>query len=329
MNIWENIKNKHCCPSIVAEIGINHGGDLNEAFRLMDLAQDSGADLVKLQCFDPYQFISPSSPYFDIFRNCQLTSIQIKELFFYADKQKIDLFASVFDFSSLKILEDLGCNLYKIASGDVTHHELIRAVGNTGKPVIASSGCSTLNEILALSSLIPEGNLAVLHCVSEYPAHAVNLNLNAMQSISEQMSVPVGFSDHTKGVSAAIAAVALGARVIEKHFTSDKKNVGPDHALSADPHEFKTMATGIKQAFSALGSQEKSVVEGTATRVAIRRSIYAAKNLRAGDRLTLNDLHFLRPGDGLCASAAHQVVGKTIKQDLDAGAPVKLEMLRV
>ena len=176
----------------------------------MDLAQDSGADLVKLQCFDPYQFISPSSPYFDIFRNCQLTSIQIKELFFYADKQKIDLFASVFDFSSLKILEDLGCNLYKIASGDVTHHELIRAVGNTGKPVIASSGCSTLNEILALSSLIPEGNLAVLHCVSEYPAHAVNLNLNAMQSISEQMSVPVGFSDHTQGVSAAIAAVALG-----------------------------------------------------------------------------------------------------------------------
>ena len=329
MEIWNNIKDCNSAPLVIAEIGINHGGDLNRALKLIDSAQESGADLVKLQCFDPNEFLSPSSSYFGIFDECRLKPSQISQLFLHAERQKITLFASVFDSLNLQVLEDVGCGLYKIASGDITHHNLISEVAKTGKPVIASTGCSTLAEATVVKTLVPEINLAFLHCVSNYPATIDSLNLNMMMSMRDHLQVPIGFSDHTVGISAAIVATALGARVIEKHFTYDKNEMGPDHALSADPKELQEMVKRINEAFQATGSSEANLIEGNETRIAIRRSICVARSLKAGETLQKSDLTYLRPGDGICASRVESVLGKTLKHDVGPGIQLKPEMLEL
>ena len=323
---WSKVMDCGVQPQVIAEVGINHGGSVDEAMRLMDLAQLSGADMVKLQCFNPDEFVSTSSPYFELFKSCKLNKSDIKKLFVHAERQGIVLFASVFDETNLNILEDVGCQLYKIASGDITHHTLISSVAKTGKPVIVSNGCSTLNETLVVKQLVSKDRICILHCVSNYPAEIHSLNLRSMDTVRKKMGVPVGFSDHTNGITAAIVATALGARLIEKHFTSDKANAGPDHSLSADPTEFKNLVRAVSASFYSLGSPEKSVVEGEDVRLAIRRSMFASKNLKVGDVLKDSDILYLRPGTGLCASNASRLIGKRINQNINAGDEFRVEM---
>ena len=305
---------------VIAEAGINHNGKISAAVRLVQAAARQGADTIKFQIFKTEEFCSESSEYFDLFKSVELTEDEWREVADCASNSGIMFSASVFGEYSANLLAELGAPAFKIASGDITHLPLLRHVAKKKRPIILSTGMSGHKEVEQAVRTIREagnGKIILMHCVSEYPADETAMNLKAIQTMKEAFDVPVGFSDHSKGGFIAPIAVAVGANLIEKHFTLDKDLPGPDHKLSIEPGELKQMIREIRMVEAALGDGRKkpTINESEAMRT-VRRSIAASKPIRNGDTIAIDSLKIVRPGNGLDPRMIDEVVGKTAKRGI-------------
>jgi N-acetylneuraminate synthase len=324
---------------IIAEAGVNHNGNLNIAKRLIDAAVDAGVDYVKFQTFKTENLVSPSAPKADyqientqnqnetqyqMLKNLELSMEDHYELIAYCNKKNINFFSTAFDLESLDFLHSLNFSLFKIPSGEITNYPYLYKIGSFKKEVIISTGMCTMQEIEeAIEVLINAGTdrnrITVLHCNTEYPTPMIDVNLKAMLDIQEKLKVPIGYSDHTLGIEVPIAAVALGACVIEKHFTLDKSMHGPDHAASLEPIELKEMVAAIRNielVLSGDGVKNPSNSEQKNITIA-RKSIVAAINIKKGDVFTIHNLTSKRPGLGISPMLWDNVIGKIAKQDFD------------
>lgn len=300
-------------PYVIAEIGINHGGDPTVAKELIHAAAKSGADAAKFQTFVPSGFIARSSPYFDIFVKADMGADVLPGIVETARDAKISAFASVFDRECAELWERLDAPAYKIASGDLTHIPMLQNIAEYGKPMIVSTGGATMQEIedslTAIYTVNGKTPVALLHCVSNYPTTPGDANLACMATMREAFGVPVGFSDHTLGNATAIAAVALGAEIIEKHFTLDRTTDGPDHALSCDPDGLRELVDGANDAYAAIGSANKAPVEAADFIPQIRRSVTADVAIAGGVVITEQMIAFKRPGTGIAPVDVDKVIG--------------------
>jgi N-acetylneuraminate synthase/N,N'-diacetyllegionaminate synthase len=322
---------------VIAEAGVNHNGQVELARQLVDAAVAAGADAVKFQSFVAEQVISPSAPkaqyqlahtnaeesQLEMVRQLELSADEQRMLHQYCGERGIMFLSTPFDRGSADLLFELGVAAFKIASGEVTNLPFLQYVARYQKPVILSTGMSYLNEVeQALATIRAAGNdqVALLHCVSSYPAPAAETNLRAMQTMAEAFGAPVGLSDHTLGITVALAAAALGAAVVEKHLTLDKSMPGPDHTASLEPHEFKSLVEGIRIVESSLGNGIKEPVAAEAdTRRVARRSLVTATSLAQGTVLQPEMLSEMRPGTGIPPTSISEVLGRMLKHDLAAG----------
>ena len=322
-------------PYIIAEIGSNHNGDMELCRRLVDSAKSAGADAVKFQSWSKSSLVSTAEyarhpEYSDKKRHFgsleemveayQFTPDQHREIAAYCNDAGIDFLSSVFSPEEVDLLESLDVRAHKIASMDVTHHPLLRYVARTGKPVMLSTGMATLAEVAEAFDILTEngaGPIALLHCVSLYPPKNHEVHLRSMLSLQQAFDTVVGFSDHTQGTSIAIAAIALGASVVEKHFTLDKEMDGWDHWISADPGELATICREGRVVFEALGSPLRTVSEAQMNkRKQFRRCIVARRALEKGHKLAADDLDYKRPGTGIGPNEAPYVIGRILARDV-------------
>jgi N-acetylneuraminate synthase len=324
-------------PWVIAEIGANHNGDMALCRRLIDAAQEAGADAVKFQSWSkaslvsraeygrraPYAKLDPSALSLEqAIERYQFTPDQHREMAAYCRQGGITFFSSCFSAREVELLESLDVPAYKVASMDVTHLPLLDVVAATGKPVILSTGMASLGEIeRALERLRRAGSgpVALLHCVSLYPCPPAEVNLRNIPMLERTFGVPVGLSDHSLGAALSIAAVALGACILEKHFTVDKKLEGWDHAISADPAELSAIVRGARDVHEALGSFERVIGPAELeNRKAFRRRAVARQDLKRGTRLTEGDLDFKRPGNGIGPDELAFAVGRVLARDVAA-----------
>jgi N,N'-diacetyllegionaminate synthase len=320
---------------IIAEAGVNHNGDMGLARQLIDAAADAGADAVKFQTFIADNLVTRAARKADyqvdrlmvaesqhtMLRRLELTRAMHEELIAHCTKRGIEFFSTAFDGDSIQLLSDLGLTTFKIPSGEITNLPYIRQIGKRGGRVLLSTGMATLGEVeSAIDALERAGtsrdSITVLHCTTEYPTPMHDVNLRAMCSIRDAFAVTVGYSDHTPGVEVAIAAVALGATVIEKHFTTDRRLPGPDHKASLEPAELKAMVTAIRNVEVSLGDGVKrvSAVEER-NKVSARKSIVAALPIKKGDLFSTGNLTVKRPGTGLSPMLWDVIVGRTAARD--------------
>ena len=325
---------------VIAEAGVNHDGDPEKARRLVDAAHAAGADAVKFQTFRAEQVISPLAPkaayqrantgggsQLEMIRALELSAGDFAGLKARCDERGILFLSTPFDEESAGLLRDLGVPALKIPSGEVTNLPLVRHIGGLGRPVILSTGMASLCEVgRAVEALEAAGcpDLAILHCVSSYPAAPEDTNLRAMATLAETFGVPAGLSDHSAGIEIPLAAAALGAAVIEKHVTLDKALPGPDHKASLDPAELKAMVAGIRKVEAALGDGVKQPRPAEAdTRAVARRSLFLRAGLGAGEAILADHLVALRPAGGIPPDALETVVGRRAARDLEAGAMLR------
>ncbi len=334
---------------IIAEAGVNHNGDIELAKKLVDVAADAGADYVKFQTFKAEQLVSAeakqaeyqqrnlksdSSSQLEMLKKLELSENDHHELIKYCGDKNIKFLSTAFDMESLTFLISLKPTLYKIPSGEITNLPYIKEIGSLKKQVILSTGMSTMQEIQnAVKVLMKAGTLknkiTVLHCNTDYPTKFTEVNLKAMLSIQKKLKVNVGYSDHTLGIEVPIAAVALGATVIEKHITLDRTLPGPDQAASLEPNELKQMVASIRNIEKALGSSNKipGISEKKNIKIA-RKSIHLAKNIKKGERISEKDLIMKRPGDGISPMEMGKVIGKIVKSDLPSDHKLKWSNLK-
>ena len=324
--------NNNLPPYIIAEAGINHNGDIQTALKLIEAAHKAGADAIKFQTYKSNLFISPESEYYDIFKNCELGIDEIKLLAKKAKSLNITIFSAVFDFISADLWQKLDTPMFKIASGDITYHALLAHVAKFNKPMILSTGGSSIQEITAAVKIIydsnPSINLAILHCVSKYPTNNNEANLLSIIKLKDIFNVPIGFSDHTEGEIASTSAVALGASVIEKHFTLNNNMEGPDHKLSINPEEFKIYINKLHNVYSTLGTDSKEVIEGPMIINAIRRSLVAARNISKGEIISLDNIIFRRPQNGIPANDFYKVNGQKAIKDIGKNSIIEWEDIK-
>ena len=327
---------------IIAEAGVNHNGDIKLAKQLIDIAADSGADYVKFQTFSAdrlvtesadkaeyqKQFVDSSESQYEMLKRLELSVEMHFELIEHCDRRLIKFLSSGFDNQSVELLIGLGVDLIKIPSGEVTNLPFLRYVGSLGLPVILSSGMSTMKDVSdALSILEKTGlrrdQITVLHCTTEYPTPMDEVNLRAMSSIRKTLGVAVGYSDHTMGIEVSIAAAALGASVIEKHFTIDRSLPGPDHKASLEPIEFSAMVKAIRNVEVALGSdvKEPSISEIKNMRI-VRKSILAGRKIEAGEILSSLNLVVKRPGDGVSPMNWDNLIGQFASREYLPGEKI-------
>ena len=333
-------------PYFIAEIGSNHNGDMSLARKLIDAAADAGADAVKFQSWSKHSLISRAeydrnTSYADTYRHFgsleemvekyQLTPAQHVEIATYCAEKGVLFLSTPFSMDEVDLLIDVGAPLFKIASMDVNNLPLLEYVGSKGKPVLLSTGMSTLGEIeTAIATLrgAGSGSIGILHCISIYPPKYEDINLRNIKMLQRVFDVPVGFSDHSQGTAIPLAAVALGACVIEKHFTLDHELPGWDHWVSADQGEMQTIVSEGRNIFRALGSEMRMVsTDEMAKRLAFRRCAVAASALLAGHVLTQRDLDFKRPGGGIDPSERKYLIGRVLKCDLAEDEILKWEHL--
>lgn len=320
-------------PFVIAEIGVNHDGDPAIAARLIDAAADAGADAVKLQAFHAaslatagaeraaYQHAAGSSSQLDMLRALELPAAAWPELASRATARGTVFLATPFDEPSVEMLADIGVPAFKVGSGDLTNAMLLRAVGRHRLPVILSTGMATLHEVeAAVGELRSSGAdaIALLHCASVYPAPIEEVNLRAIDTLRERFGEPIGYSDHTIGAVAAIAAVARGATIVEKHLTLDRSLAGPDHAASMEPDDFGRLVVDVRLAWSGLGDGRKAPrdAEQDVMRVA-RRSLVAGRALPTGHVLALSDLAAKRPGTGISPMEVDRIVGRRLAREVE------------
>lgn len=315
---------------IIAEAGVNHNGDINLAYQLIDAAANAGADIVKFQTFKAENLVSKSAPkaeyqlqtsnkeesQFEMIKKLEINKEMHFLLMEYCKKKNIEFLSTPFDIESAQLLSELGITLFKIPSGEITNLPYLRHIGSYKKKVILSTGMSTLGEIeQALHLLIKAGtdkkNITVLHCNTEYPTPYIDVNLKAMLTIKNAFEVSVGYSDHTSGIEVTVAAVALGATIIEKHFTIDKNSEGPDHKASLDPLELTEMVRMIRNVEQSLGNGLKrpSSSEGKNMIIA-RKSIIAKTDIKEGDIYSDKNITVKRPGSGISPMLWDIVIGQ-------------------
>jgi N,N'-diacetyllegionaminate synthase len=315
-------------PYVLAEIGINHGGVVSLAEKLIKAASEAGADGVKFQTFTADDLVSreKSPEYWDLFKKCELDRSQHKHLRDVANDLGMAFLSTPFSFADADLLMDIGVPAIKIASGDLTNHPLLQYVGKLGLPVILSTGMSYLNEVRESREVLLDAGcpgIVLLHCVSRYPAQPEDLNLNTIRTLLNEFPDPVGFSDHTEGIWASIASVALGARFIEKHFTLDKNLPGPDHALSAEPDELRAIVDGSRKVFNSLGDGVKKPTDDELkNRHLGRKGVYASKDIAPGQVLCADDVKLLRPEGEIKAADLKNVIGKKTAKPLCKGDAV-------
>ena len=318
---------------IIAEAGVNHNGDVRTAGQLIDAAFESGADSVKFQSFSvdrlvtrwagkaDYQKRSRSGEtQYEMLKGLELAEEDLMEISAHAREKGIIFLSTPFDCASVDIVDSLGVPAFKVSSGDVTTYPLLAYIAGKGKPVILSTGMATLGEVADSLELLRRSGareIAILHCTTEYPARFCDANLRAIATLRSAFRVPVGFSDHTPGITAAIAAVALGACIIEKHFTLDKEQPGPDHRASLEPGELKELVQSIRRVEEAFGDGRKIPTEREErTRRVARRSIVARRDLPKGACITADMLDFKRPGTGISPVDAGRILGMKLVKDL-------------
>lgn len=315
---------------IIAEAGVNHNGDLAMAKRLVDVAATAGADLVKFQTFSADRLVTRQTPkaayqtattaqgesQHAMIRRLELTRPMHETLIAHCQAQGIGFLSTGFDLESLDLLVILGLELFKIPSGEITNLPYLRQIGTYGKPIILSTGMATLGEIEAALEVLetagtPRTTITVLHCNTEYPTPMADVNLRAMVTMGEALGVAVGYSDHTLGIEVPIAAVTLGATVIEKHFTLDRALPGPDHRASLEPDELKAMVTAIRNIEQALGDGRKRPSPSELKNKPIaRKSIVAACEIKTGESFTPDNLTIKRPGTGISPMDWDHVLGR-------------------
>lgn len=329
---------------IIAEAGVNHNGDLNLAKQLVDAAARAGADLVKFQTFSTQRLSTEDAPkaryqtettgrsqsHFDMLRQLELTPQMHEVLLEHCKKQGIVFFSTGFDIESVEYLDRLGLTRFKVPSGEITNLPYLRRIGGLGKPVVLSTGMATLGEIECAIEILEQAGtsrsqITVLHCNTEYPTPMSDVNLKAMSSIRDAFGVAVGYSDHTSGIEVPIAAVALGAVVIEKHLTLDRNLAGPDHKASLEPEEFAAMVHAIRNIERAMGDGIKrpSLSEAKNKPIA-RKSLVAARSIQAGETFTLENLAVKRPGTGISPMRWDEVIGRTAPCDFAEDELIRL-----
>ena len=327
-------------PYIVAELSGNHCGDIDRAYRLIDAAKAAGADAVKLQTYtadtmtidhDGPGFVLDSGPWkgrrlYDLYQEAATPWDWHERLFAHAAEVGITIFSTPFDESAVAFLESLKAPAYKIASFEIVDLALIERVVQTGKPMIMSTGLASFDEIdtaVAWAS----GEALLLHCVSGYPAPAREMNLQTMQHLAAMFDVPVGLSDHTLGTAVAVAAVTLGACLIEKHFTLDRADGGPDAAFSLEPAELKSLVNDCRTAWEALGEVRYAEAESETPQRHLRRSLYVVADVPAGALLTDVNVRSIRPGFGLAPKYLSAVLGRRASRALARGEPLGWPMV--
>lgn len=330
---------------VIAEAGVNHNGDLEMAREMVRVAARAGADAVKFQTFKAerlttaqarkavYQLVATGDgeSQLEMLRKLELGAEDFKVLQQECSENDILFMSTPFDEESADLLDSLNMNVFKIGSGEITNLPFLEHVASKRKPVILSTGMSYLNEVdVAVRTIRAAGihKLALLHCTSQYPANPADVNLRAMQTMAQAFQVPVGLSDHTTGVDISHAAVALGACVVEKHFTLDNSLPGPDHRASLEPGELEGLVRGIRRVESALGNGRKEPVEGEADTAAVaRKSIVARRDIPAGTMLTQEQVVMMRPGTGLPSSMLDYVIGRVARREIPAGTLISFEMI--
>lgn len=304
---------------IIAEGGLNHNGDVDIGKELIKEAKKCGADAIKFQSYHTEEFISKKSEYYELFKNLELSEEEFHELEKYAEKIGIIFISTPLDLKYVDILNKMDVSAFKVASGDLTFYPLLEEIAKTKKPIILSTGMSNVGEIWnAINVLENNGcnDIILLHCISAYPTPYEEVNLNAIKTLKNIFNTPVGYSDHTLGIIATVASVALGANVIEKHFTLDKNMEGPDHALSADPEEFKKMVDEIRLIEKMLGTGEKMPTPSEKGIISeARRSIVANRDIKKDEYLTLNNITFKRPAKGIETRFLNIILNKKIKNN--------------
>lgn len=322
---------------IIAEAGVNHNGDVNIAKKLINAAVEVNADAIKFQTFTADKVVSKSAlkadyqrigtdnveTQYDMIKKLELNLDAHKLLKCYCDKRKIIFMSSPFDIESIDLLNDLGVEIFKIPSGEITNLPYLRMMGSLRKKIILSTGMSVLKEVGdALDVLADAGTLkediTILHCNTEYPTPYEDVNLNAMLTLKKEFNVDVGYSDHTLGIEVSVAAVALGANVIEKHFTLNKNMEGPDHSSSLEPDEFKVMAMAIRNIEKALGGADKRVTVSEMRNISVaRKSIVASRRIKIGEVLSEHNITTKRPGTGITPMMWDDVIGRHAARDFE------------
>jgi N,N'-diacetyllegionaminate synthase len=320
---------------VIAEAGVNHNGNLELAKQLIDAAALAGADLVKFQTFSANRQVTRTAKKADyqtqttdstetqheMLRRLELTAEMHKELITHCEARNIGFFSTGFDIESVNLLVSLGQDHFKIPSGEITNLPYLRHIGLLGKGVILSTGMATMGEIEAAIDVLeqagtPRANMTVLHCTTEYPTPMAEVNLRAMQSIHTAFGVAVGYSDHTSGIEVAIAAVAMGASVIEKHFTLDRNLPGPDHKASLEPEELKAMVAAIRNIEIALGDGIKRLTLSEArNKPIVRKSLVASQTIKAGEVFSAQNITTKRPGTGISPMRWNEVMGRKAPRD--------------
>ena len=325
---------------VIAEAGVNHDGDLSMAKRMIDAAKDAGVDAIKFQLFDPDKMVTPyaakagyqsdveAETQLEMLRKLKLTENDVVELAKYAESKGLMFLCSAFDEESVDLLEEIGVPAYKIASSEITNHPLLEHVAAKRRPILLSTGMSTINEVReALDVIQRRGNnqVILLHCISEYPASVESLNLKVINLLRQTFKLPVGFSDHSLEVLAPAIAVALGACVIEKHFTLSRSLKGPDHKASLEPHELREMVRLIRLTERMLGDGIKRVTHGEEQiKLLVRKSIVAKRDIPAGSLITRDMLAFKRPAIGLEPSKLQLLIGRKARRHIKRDEAITL-----
>lgn len=328
-------------PYVIAEMSANHNGQLSNSLKIIDQAKKCGADAIKIQTYKPDtitlrsfndEFLIKEGLWkgytlYDLYQEAHTPWEWHKELFDYAAKKEITLFSSPFDNTAVDLLEDLNCPAYKIASFEIIDLPLIRYAASTGKPIIISTGMASKDEISeAIQTAIEAGcqQLAILLCVSGYPASSKDYNLRTISDMTKEFQVVVGLSDHTLSNITALSSISLGASLIEKHFTIDKKSGGPDDSFSLEPKEFKSLCTDCREAWEALGKVNYGIKDAEKQNLKFRRSLYFVKNLKKGEKIDEKSIKSVRPGFGISPKYYDEIIGKRLKVNVQSQTPVKL-----
>lgn len=327
---------------IIAEAGVNHNGNIDVAKRLVDVAYESGADVVKFQTFQADHLVSryaqkaeyqrrltdEKETQREMLKKLELTYDMHVELSRYCKEVGIHFLSTPFDLDSIDLLENIGMSLYKIPSGEITNLPYLRKIGSLKKPVILSSGMSTMGEVKEAVKILKENgasDVSVLHCNTQYPTPMQDVNLNVMNTIRKEIGVCVGYSDHTEGIEVPIAAVAMGAEIIEKHFTLDKTMEGPDHKASLEPQELKAMIKAIRNIELAMGDAAKRPTRSESDNIAVvRKSIVAKRKIEAGEIFSDENITAKRPGTGISPMLWDSVIGRAANRKYEEDELIEL-----
>jgi len=329
---------------VVAELSANHNGNIERAFEIIKSARDSGADAIKIQTYtadtmtldcDSKDFIIDDGLWkgrtlYELYKWAETPYEWHKEIFDYANKIGITCFSTPFDETAVDLLEDLNTPAYKVASFEIIDIPLLRYIATTRKPIIISTGMANLEEITEAVEVVKEcgcTDIALLHCISSYPAPLEQSNLKVIEDLRNKFNLTVGLSDHTMGVIASVTSVALGASIIEKHFTLDRTDKGPDSDFSIEPNELSDLCKLSKDAWKALGKADYRIKDAESNNIKYRRSIYVVKDMSPGDVITRENIRRVRPGYGIMPKHFDSVIGKSVNRKIQKGQPLKWDFI--